>query len=127
MNFIPTYAESPPKSTLTPDQVERKVQSEKAKSARSKKSDRKEPLSNLDWSGNGLASLDSLNLFPDLLTLNLSDNQIKTITPDVKHWYFINFDYYKKFKIGVIEFSIKLYRKNRELIFFALFANIESF
>ncbi len=87
MNFLPTYAESPPKTHLTVEQVERKVQSDKPKTSKPKKQERKEPISNLDWSNNGLTTLDSLNLFPDLLTLNLSDNQIRDLTPDFKFWY----------------------------------------
>ena len=42
----------------------------------------------LDWSSNGLTSLDTLHLFPDLLSLNLSNNKITQITHHIKNWYF---------------------------------------
>jgi hypothetical protein len=87
MNFLPTYHESPPKKGTTFEQVERKVNSDKPKRARSKKPEKENTILNLDWSGNGLASIDSLQLFPELLTLNLSENQIKKITPELKIWY----------------------------------------
>ncbi len=87
MNFSPSYAESPPKRALPVEQAERKAHSDNTKAPRPKKSEKKDVMINLDWSGNGLTTLDSLNLFPDLLTLNLSENQLRQITPDFKSWY----------------------------------------
>lgn len=89
MNFSPSYYESPPKrSNPVIEQKQRNAYSDNPKESQPKKKEkhRKEAIINLDWSSNGLSSLDSLNLFPDLLTLNLSDNQIKEITSEVKLW-----------------------------------------
>ena len=43
-------------------------------------------VTNLDWSENGLTSLDSLSAFQDLINLNLSKNRIRMLTKDLKSW-----------------------------------------
>ncbi len=89
MNFLPTYCESPPKKgTGLAEVAERKTHSDKARTSGGQRREgpRRDLIVNLDWGSNGLSSLDSLNLFPDLLTLILSENQIRRITGEVRHW-----------------------------------------
>jgi len=82
MNFTPSYQDSP----LGQDCVEKELKDEVPNLSQNNTKSTEEKKTSLDWSENGLTSLDSLHLFPDLLSLNLSNNQIKVISSEIKTW-----------------------------------------
>ncbi len=90
MNFIPSYQESPARSTSRgsdPSKFNTKHKESSFEEDVYYQSNHKK--TSLNWQGNRIRSLDSLHLFPDLEELNLSNNLINEITPQINSWYLI--------------------------------------